>query len=452
MKLQDWMWILVFCGSPAMAAQFTVGAGGTHATVQSAINAALVSPDSDEIRIAAGTYFENLAILPAGAGGSVIVSGGWDAAFLVAGDEPSVVDGGTAGSVADIYLGSGDSWELRNLGFRNGSAADGAGLFVTQVGNSNLRIDGCEIVDNIAASGRSAGAGLNSSVSDTSQFEFVGNRVSGNQAICSGIVDCREGGMGMVAGNAAQVLIMGNEFSNNSVFIADGSGFAGGARMIMFDTSSLVFEDNRIIDNSVTSSSSSGLGSGLAISGSGTIVARRNRIEGNSVTATFANQYAQVSFFQFGDGSGTLSDSLIAGGNGRGLSASVSGSGTPALHMINLTVTGHADIGIQFNVFAAAGTATLSNTISVDNGTNTVLDPAVSSSSNLVGGSAGFVDPGAGNYTLLPTSPARDSGNNAPSGGLGPLDIAGHARVINGVVDRGAWEFDNDPIFADGFD
>lgn len=54
------------------------------------------------------------------------------------------------------------------------------------------------------------------------------------------------------------------------------------------------------------------------------------------------------------------------------------------------------------------------------------------------------------------SSPLRDSGYNTPVGGLGPVDAAGNARVINNTVDRGAVEADPaqpmDRIFGNSFD
>ena len=52
-------------------------------------------------------------------------------------------------------------------------------------------------------------------------------------------------------------------------------------------------------------------------------------------------------------------------------------------------------------------------------------------------------------------SPLRDSGTNSPNAGIGALDLAGNARIVNTVVDRGAIEaaFNSNPdlIFKDGF-
>jgi|GEM_PF-2030670 len=53
-----------------------------------------------------------------------------------------------------------------------------------------------------------------------------------------------------------------------------------------------------------------------------------------------------------------------------------------------------------------------------------------------------FVDAANGDYRLLLTSPAVDSGANPPTGGLPGTDIVGNPRVIGAGVDRGPWETD----------
>jgi len=56
-----------------------------------------------------------------------------------------------------------------------------------------------------------------------------------------------------------------------------------------------------------------------------------------------------------------------------------------------------------------------------------------------------FVDGHGGNFQLFPNSPCIDTGNNtnAPAG----TDLFGHARIINGVVDMGAYEMPITPRF-----
>lgn len=75
--------------------------------------------------------------------------------------------------------------------------------------------------------------------------------------------------------------------------------------------------------------------------------------------------------------------------------------------------------------------------------------PWPGSSDNLVGVNPGF-DPSSSDPILLPNSPARNSGTSALLGGLSTLDLAGRPRVMEGRVDRGAYEFQ--VLFGDSFE
>jgi hypothetical protein len=65
----------------------------------------------------------------------------------------------------------------------------------------------------------------------------------------------------------------------------------------------------------------------------------------------------------------------------------------------------------------------------------------LSGNGNIIGVNPLFV--GSGNYSLQETSPAIDNGNNAylPTGIT--TDLAGNPRISNGIVDMGAYEFQN---------
>jgi hypothetical protein len=78
------------------AAAFTVGPGGTYATIQAAIDVAVASGADAEIRIAAGTWPERLWIAPLANAVTLSITGGWTADFASRpGDRAhqSIVDG-----------------------------------------------------------------------------------------------------------------------------------------------------------------------------------------------------------------------------------------------------------------------------------------------------------------------------------------------------------------------
>lgn len=445
---------MVFLGSLSLAhaAVYTVGAGGTHGTIQGAIDAALVAPGSDEIRVAEGTFSEHLDFTPTGSGNFITMSGGWNAGFTAQGSQRSVIDGGSTGRVFNINMGAGDGFSLHHLKIQNGNASVAAGLLITQYDDSVMNIDGCEIVGNTAEDDRAESGGLRATVDGTSQFQLLNSTLSNNHAVCSGDVDCREGGMGLQASNSAQVNISGNVISNNTVTIGSGSVLASGASVSIVDTATLLMEDNQVLNNMVSGTGGGGTGVGLGLSGDGFLTVRRNLVMGNMASLPNPSVVPQVSFFQWGSQASVLSDSVIVQSNVKGLVVSTSGDGAPTVHVTNLTVADNGGTGVQASKNAVGGALNLSNTISVSNGTNVNLSVEVQSTANLVSGSAGFVDAPSGDYRLTMDSPARDAGSNSPPGGLGPTDIDGNGRINAGTVDQGAYEFQSDEVFADSFE
>lgn len=248
------------------------------------------------------------------------------------------------------------------------------------------------------------------------------------------------------------VTISGNAITNNTVTIASGSAFTGGARLIGTETSTITFEDNVVTGNSVSGPSSSAVRVGVGLSGDGTKVARRNWIGNNTSNIPVPNNIPQLYFAQWGSGTSVLSDTVVVKGNGQGVRLGTSGDGTPTIHAVNLTIADHPFTGIQTQHNAAAGTMTVSNTISVDNGTNASIGAGVGVTTNLFSGDAMFTDAPGDDYSLMPGSPAIDTGTNAPTGGLGPTDINGDPRISGGTVDMGAYESMPAPLIKDGFE
>lgn len=143
----------------------------------------------------------------------------------------------------------------------------------------------------------------------------------------------------------------------------------------------------------------------------------------------------------------------------------IQGFGSGTVYFTNNTVanntisapSGYGGIGI----FAAT---TISNNIlwgnDVDDlafGSATLVandfGSAVGTPTAASGGNVG-VDPqfsATTDYHLLPTSPLLGGGVLAPAGNLPTIDIEGHPRSYNGLVDMGAYER-GDEIFGYGFD
>ncbi len=93
----------------------------------------------------------------------------------------------------------------------------------------------------------------------------------------------------------------------------------------------------------------------------------------------------------------------------------------------------------------------LYNTISFGNTVEAEMDPSVDADSNLIGIDPLFVDAAGSDYHVELGSPAINSGDNEPPGGLGAADLDGAPRVIDGIVDIGMYETAG-VLFSDGFE
>src|SRR5262245_48929669 len=103
---------LVLVGSvvPAGADTFTVGAGGSHPSIQAAVDAALARPGRHEIRVAIGHWAERVVVGDLMEDGdSLAISGGWDPSFGDQVAEPSltVIHGGGQAPVFRALLNRG---------------------------------------------------------------------------------------------------------------------------------------------------------------------------------------------------------------------------------------------------------------------------------------------------------------------------------------------------------
>ena len=157
-------------------------------------------------------------------------------------------------------------------------------------------------------------------------------------------------------------------------------------------------------------------------------------------------------------------------GNGAGL---IENGGTGVAYITNNTIADNvtqrtgssATGGLAVYGNTTPASATLSNNVFWHNTGNDLylyLSPVlVNNDYTLSDGSGGTgstgnvsVDPqfaAANDYHLAPTSPLLGAGTLTPAGGLPTIDIEGHPRSYNNLVDLGAYEY-GDAIYADGFD
>jgi hypothetical protein len=212
---------------------------------------------------------------------------------------------------------------------------------------------------------------------------------------------------------------------------------------------------------------------GLSVeSQSGGIIVDYNIVRGNSgstaagVKVRLASGSNDVHF----DGNMIVNNT----GNGDSVAGFVSGPASGKTYFTNNTIAGNvstnqtAGIGGGITVVGSGDTLAtfVSNTVAWGNSgydlsvcCNDVLvdsDIGVIAGGYDSGHSSGnvSVDPqfsSATDFHLLPTSPLLGQGTLTPAGNLPTIDIEGHPRSYNGLVDMGAYER-GDEIYGYGFD
>lgn len=257
-----------------------------------------------------------------------------------------------------------------------------------------------------------------------------------NSTVETGTARLRARGAGLfVEIHSGASAVRDSHFIGNA---AVGSEWAGGGgletRILNVATSAVTIEDSRFEGNFVSGQSG---GSGLylyAASGNGSIniEARRNQLRANrggwaQVVATTSNR-AVIH----------VRDSVIAHGDRGGVVVTSSGGVT---RVTNVTAADNDRIGIW--AFPGDGEITVFNSIGYSNlAGDLLLEGAAQTGANLAGVDPRFVDPAGFNYsTLGPPSPAANTGDDTPPGGLGPLDAAKRPRLAGGRVDIGAHEY-----------
>ena len=317
-------------------------------------------------------------------------------------------------------------------GYASHAVTLGGGVFA--FGNSDILISDCIVENNEspdAAGGISIFAGKGKSISATIQNCIVRNNVTSN----------RGGGIQVAIWGSSSVLISKSLVQNNRA-----GGFGGGIDVITFEgaTGSVLIEDCTINTNQ---SLRTGGGGGLACHAAGGIVdISRCQITYNSATRGGGVRLGR---------NATVSDSLIHGNETTiWAGGGVSGNSAEVSQVANCTITGNRakTYGGGLNKAFIYNSIVFNN----DAGTqpNVSLDSiaAYSCAPDLISGINGninsdpqFVDPAAGDYRLMATSPCIDAGTNAFV--WSAIDLGWNPRISDGdldgspVVDMGAYEF-----------
>lgn len=442
----------VFC-SVASAAVLTVGDHGTYATIQAAVGAAL-GAGTTEIRVERGTYVEHVYITSSFVSDQIEITGGWDMGFATRSTDASltVIDGGAvANQVVGISI-AGGTLLVDGFTITNGSSSTGGGLRVSPTGGW-VTVSNNRIIGNTASGSLPGGGGVyfRENAGGDARFSLTDNLISGNTVENTAGGSAGGGGVMLYAHDGSYFEATGNRIIDNSCLAPLGTAYGCGVSLYHDSTGVSEFSDNLIRGNRTTTAAGTdvqGAGGSLGMGndGGGSLTARRNLWIDNRDVGTQEGYH--VKFSAQSDHLLTASDSVVAGGPDVGVG--MWSYDTSTLRLTNLTVFDHADLGVHFRGFGVE--TTLFNTIVFGSTTSTdVSGSSYTTGNNLLGVDPLFADPAGWDCRLRPGSPAFDDGDNSPPGGLGPTDADGNPRVLNGVVDYGAYEGVG-PVFEDGFE
>ncbi len=392
------------------------------------------------------------------------------------------VDGGVAASISGLTItggnaGNGNGGGLANYGtaslsnctVSDNSASSGGGLFLFE--GATTLLTNCALSGNSALSGNTAsfGGGLYSLNGTTTLTNCT---ISGNSAgIISGglffflgtatLTDCTVGGNSAGVFGGGLSIIGDTATLTNCTVENNSAAYNGGGVYAHLSTTTLT--NCTISGNSVPG----GSGGGLQTGDDATTLTNCT-ISGNSAS------YSGGGSCNYGS-TDTLTNCTISGNSSSGTGGGLAdGRGVPNCIMVlnDCTVSGNSALGKGGGVSTLIhDTTTLGNTILAGNTGLTAPDGAggfTSQGNNLIGetdGSSGWVssdltgtianplDPllaPLGNFggptqtmALLFGSPAIDAGNNAliPAGITTDQRGIGYPRIVYGIVDIGAYEF-----------
>ena len=391
-------------------AQITIHVPADQLSIQAAIN---VANNGDTVLVSAGTYTENINF----SGKAITVTS-------ASGPSVTIIDGGAKAAVVTFNANEGLSSVLNGFTIQHGNSSFyGGGI---EISNASPTITGNIITNNHAI----CGIGIDVSIGSPL---IQNNTITGNTQ-ANGDGGCGGGGIQLSGGSSTPVIV-GNTISNNSLA---GGGFGGGISvesgrptiqnnviqgnysynhgggLMIWSQSGVIVTQNIIRNNSI---GGGGSGGGVAIYTGSNVSLINNTISGNSAVDHSAGIYV---------GSGTPQSVTIAN------NIVVVPSGQTAVVCDSLwsslsPVFDHNDL------YSASGT-TASGVCDLSAPGSVSADPL-------------FADQVSADLHLSTGSPAIDAGDTSVSQ-LSASDAAGDPRVVNGIVDMGAYEYQGATTFA----
>ena len=438
--------------TPAHATLYTVGTGGTHASIQDAIDAAVHSAGDDEIRIHVDTYDEHV-LVPNTLTGQLTISGGWGNGFLTKvrnGAASTIISPTTEGTGVTLKPAAGAHVVLADLTISNAKATNCAGFRIEANGTSTVAIEDSFVLDNdmSTSAGTARGGGGCVLAKDSAAVTVSGTTVQGNKARVTGL---------------------------------NGNAEGGGLAIDCYNDSHCDIVDTLILQNRLEAASNAADGAGLYLDAqdASVVTVKRSVFSGQEIGGTpnpalglsvhvVASALAQVEIAQ----------SLFLGGGATPASAVeaelFAWPGGAAQVLVDNDVFAHS-VGAALQTRAYADSqVTLMQLTLVDNGAPSFVDafgtvPPLVYDNIFAGGAAeitigsgataehnllvddpGFVAPSLDDFSLRGgNSPAVNAGSTTRDVGL--YDVSGAPRVQDDVVDIGAYE-SSDRVFAARFD
>lgn len=453
-------WLLSALGilpGATAAVPLTVGTGGTYATIQAAVDAAVASAGNDEIRIRVGTYTEHV-LIPDTLTGELVIRGGYDGAFAIQvrnGATSTIISPPANQSGIEAHLIGGTDVSIEDLSVKDAQAEQCAGIDASLAGSANFVLDGVFVRDNVAArSGDTRGAGACISADESSFVDVVRSEFSGNAVQVPVEVDgsAAGGGLSLSCVYAALCIVESTTFRANAIQGGGADTRGGGLDVTLGDGAQFGLYDSLFEQQQHLGTEVDGVSACIVATGTAIAYVTATQFRGSATPMEYFYPKFEVVLAAGGGSKVQMIDSLIAQPDDSPLLATTDADGLLVLGQNTLADGPHeASLYSNSTVAARVYDNLFWQPASVGKG-QPYLVGTFELSQNLSAVDPGFLAPSRFDYSLRhgADSPAGDAGfaNGHP---VGSFDIAGAARVQGPSVDIGAWE-SSDRIYADRFE